>query len=92
MSASQPIAIVVTQENSYIAVPRDRSWYLALTRRGESVERPDSDDDFAVVYRRYASAILRYAQRRLDGKDATWDVVNDTFTAAWRHCISYDWR
>lgn len=46
---------------------------------------PDSGDGFSGVFDRYASAILRYARRRLDGQEAAWDVVSDTFTAAWRH-------
>ena len=45
----------------------------------------DSDDGFGEVFDRYAPAILRYAQRRLDSREAAQDVVGDTFTAAWRH-------
>lgn len=45
----------------------------------------DSDDGFGEVFDRYAPAILRYAQRRLDSREAAQDVVSDTFTAAWRH-------
>ena len=46
---------------------------------------PDPDDGFPAAFDRHAPAILRYAQRRLDGQDAAWDVVTDTFTSAWRH-------
>jgi RNA polymerase sigma-70 factor (ECF subfamily) len=45
----------------------------------------DSEDGFGEVFDRYAPAILRYAQRRLDSREAAQDVVSDTFTAAWRH-------
>jgi RNA polymerase sigma-70 factor, ECF subfamily len=45
----------------------------------------DSEDAFREVFDRYAPAILRYAQRRLDSRDAAQDVVSDTFTSAWRH-------
>jgi RNA polymerase sigma-70 factor (ECF subfamily) len=45
----------------------------------------DSEDAFCEVFDRYAPAILRYAQRRLDSREAAQDVVSDTFTAAWRH-------
>ena len=45
----------------------------------------DSEDGFGEVFDRYAPAILRYAQRRLDSREAAQDVVGDTFTAAWRH-------
>jgi RNA polymerase sigma-70 factor (ECF subfamily) len=46
---------------------------------------PDPDDGFPADFNRYAPAVLRYAQRRLAGQDAAWDVVTDTFTSAWRH-------
>jgi RNA polymerase sigma-70 factor (ECF subfamily) len=49
------------------------------------VDEPDPDDGFPAAFDRYAPAILRYAQRRLAGQDAAWDVVTDTFTSAWRH-------
>jgi RNA polymerase sigma-70 factor (ECF subfamily) len=45
----------------------------------------DSEDGFGEVFDRYAPAILRYAQRRLNSREAAQDVVSDTFTAAWRH-------
>lgn len=45
----------------------------------------DSEDGFCEVFDRYAPAILRYAQRRLESREAAQDVVSDTFTAAWRH-------
>ena len=45
----------------------------------------DSDDSFGEAFDRHAPAILRYAQRRLDSREAAQDVVSDTFTAAWRH-------
>ena len=46
---------------------------------------PDSGDGFCEVFDRHAPAILRYAQRRLDSREAAQDVVSDTFTTAWRH-------
>jgi RNA polymerase sigma factor (sigma-70 family) len=49
------------------------------------VDRPDPGDGYAEAFDRYAPAILRYAQRRLENRDAAWDVVTDTFTSAWRH-------
>ena len=45
----------------------------------------DSEDGFCEVFDRYAPAILRYAQRRLESREAAQDVVSDVFTAAWRH-------
>ena len=45
----------------------------------------DSEDGFGEVFDRYAPAILRYAQRRLESREAAQDVVSDVFTAAWRH-------
>src|SRR5262249_33259705 len=44
-----------------------------------------SEDGFGEAFDRYAPAILRYAQRRLESREAAQDVVSDTFTAAWRH-------
>jgi RNA polymerase sigma-70 factor, ECF subfamily len=52
---------------------------------GASVGARDPEDAFREVFDRYAPAILRYAQRRLDSRDAAQDVVSDTFTSAWRH-------
>jgi DNA-directed RNA polymerase specialized sigma24 family protein len=49
------------------------------------VDNPDSDAGFAAAFDRYAPAVLRYAQRRLGSQDLAWDVVTETFTAAWRH-------
>jgi RNA polymerase sigma factor (sigma-70 family) len=50
------------------------------------VDTSDPDPDgFADAFDRYAPAVLRYAQRRLSGAEAAWDVVSDTFTTAWRH-------
>lgn len=49
------------------------------------MDAPDSDDGFREIFDRYAPVILRYAQRRLDSRDAAQDVVSDTFTCAWRH-------
>jgi len=45
----------------------------------------DSEDGFCEVFDRHAPAILRFAQRRLDCREAAQDVVSETFTAAWRH-------
>jgi RNA polymerase sigma-70 factor (ECF subfamily) len=49
------------------------------------VDSPDPGDGYAEAFDRYAPVILRYAQRRLENRDAAWDVVTDTFTSAWRH-------
>jgi RNA polymerase sigma-70 factor (ECF subfamily) len=43
------------------------------------------EESFSVTFDKYAPAVLRFARRRLDSQDAAWDVVSDTFTAAWRH-------
>ncbi|MDX6219687.1 MAG: polymerase sigma-70 factor, subfamily [Frankiales bacterium] len=40
---------------------------------------------FALLYRRCAADVLRFARRRLTDEDAAWDVVSDTFLTAWRH-------
>jgi RNA polymerase sigma factor (sigma-70 family) len=62
---------------------------LALRRgetKGARVDARDSEDGFSEAFDRYAPAILRYAQRRLDSREAAQqDVVSDTFTTAWRH-------
>jgi RNA polymerase sigma factor (sigma-70 family) len=44
-----------------------------------------AEGSFSAAFDQHAPAILRYARRRLDGQDAAWDIVSDTFTAAWRH-------
>jgi RNA polymerase sigma-70 factor (ECF subfamily) len=49
------------------------------------VDARDFEDGFSEAFDRYAPAILRYAQRRLDSREAAQDVVSDTFTTAWRH-------
>ncbi len=49
------------------------------------MDEPGPDDGFAVAFDNYAPLILRFARRRMDDGDAAWDVVSDTFTAAWRH-------
>lgn len=49
------------------------------------MDAPDSEDGFREIFDRHAPVILRYAQRRLDNRDAAQDVVSDTFTCAWRH-------
>lgn len=49
------------------------------------MDSPDPGDGYAEAFDRYAPVILRYAQRRLENRDAAWDVVTDTFTSAWRH-------
>jgi RNA polymerase sigma factor (sigma-70 family) len=46
---------------------------------------PVSDDGFSAAFDRYGAALLRFARRRMDSEDAAWDVVSDTFTAAWRN-------
>jgi DNA-directed RNA polymerase specialized sigma24 family protein len=38
---------------------------------------------FAELFNEHAGAILRFAQRRLPGNDAAWDVVAETFRTAW---------
>jgi len=49
------------------------------------VHGPVSDDGFPAVFDRYSPAVLRFARRRAGSEDAAWDVVSDTFTAAWRN-------
>jgi RNA polymerase sigma-70 factor, ECF subfamily len=49
------------------------------------VHGPASDDGFPAVFDRYSPAVLRFARRRAGSEDAAWDVVSDTFTAAWRN-------
>ena len=39
---------------------------------------------FELQFNTHLQAIVRYAQRRLAGNDAVWDVVAETFTVAWR--------
>ena len=39
---------------------------------------------FELQFNTHLHAIMRYAQRRLAGSDAVWDVVAETFTVAWR--------
>ena len=45
----------------------------------------ESRECFPEIFDSYAPSVLRFARRRLDDGDAAWDVVNDTFTTAWRH-------
>jgi RNA polymerase sigma factor (sigma-70 family) len=47
--------------------------------------RPHQADDFSEVFDTFAPAVLRFARRRVGDNDAAWDIVSDTFTAAWRH-------
>ncbi|HEY1618869.1 MAG TPA: sigma-70 family RNA polymerase sigma factor [Streptosporangiaceae bacterium] len=58
---------------------------MSYDRKGASVDLPDPGEGFTEAFDRYAPVILRYARRRLDSQEAAWDVVTDTFTAAWRH-------
>lgn len=43
------------------------------------------EEAFSATFDAHAPAVLRFARRRLESQDAAWDVVSDTFTAAWRH-------
>jgi RNA polymerase sigma-70 factor, ECF subfamily len=49
------------------------------------VDEPESEGGFTEAFDRWAPWVLRFAQRRLTDHDAAWDVVNETFTTAWRH-------
>ncbi|KPM50480.1 RNA polymerase [Frankia sp. R43] len=40
---------------------------------------------FEALFREHCGAVLRFAQRRLESDEAAWDVVSETFLAAWRH-------
>ena len=40
---------------------------------------------FETLFREHHGAVLRFAQRRLGNDEAAWDVVSETFLAAWRH-------
>ncbi|WP_241842376.1 sigma factor [Pseudofrankia sp. BMG5.36] len=40
---------------------------------------------FEALFREHRGAVLRFAQRRLGSDEAAWDVVSETFLAAWRH-------
>ncbi|WP_018634879.1 RNA polymerase sigma factor [Parafrankia elaeagni] len=40
---------------------------------------------FEALFREHHGAVLRFAQRRLGDDEAAWDVVSETFLAAWRH-------
>jgi RNA polymerase sigma factor (sigma-70 family) len=46
---------------------------------------PGLEESFSATFDKHAPAVLRFARRRMDSEDAAWDVVSDTFTAAWRH-------
>ena len=39
---------------------------------------------FEALFREQQGAVLRFAQRRLGSDEAAWDVVSETFLAAWR--------
>ncbi len=43
-----------------------------------------SGPSFEGLFRAHHQAVLRFAQRRLDSDTAAWDVVSETFLAAWR--------
>jgi RNA polymerase sigma-70 factor (ECF subfamily) len=54
-------------------------------RKGDVVEDSDTEGVFSEAFDRCAPSVLRFARRRLGNPDAAWDVVNETFTTAWRH-------
>jgi RNA polymerase sigma-70 factor, ECF subfamily len=49
------------------------------------VSGPVTDDGFSAAFSSYCAEVLRFGRRRVDSEDAAWDVVSDTFTAAWRN-------
>jgi len=49
------------------------------------VNDSEAEGTFSEAFDRCAPSVLRFAQRRLEDRDAAWDVVNETFTTAWRH-------
>jgi RNA polymerase sigma-70 factor (ECF subfamily) len=49
------------------------------------VDDSDAEGVFSEAFDRCAPSVLRFALRRLENRDAAWDVVNETFTTAWRH-------
>jgi RNA polymerase sigma-70 factor (ECF subfamily) len=49
------------------------------------VDDSDSEGAFSEAFDRCAPSVLRFARRRLEDRDTAWDVVNETFTTAWRH-------
>jgi RNA polymerase sigma-70 factor (ECF subfamily) len=49
------------------------------------VDDSEAEAVFSEAFDRCAPAVLRFARRRLEDRDAAWDVVNETFTTAWRH-------
>lgn len=49
------------------------------------MDEPESEGGFTEAFDRWAPWVLRFARRRLPDHDAAWDVVNETFTTAWRH-------
>jgi RNA polymerase sigma factor (sigma-70 family) len=55
------------------------------SHREPALEEAGPEAGFSATFGTYAPAVLRFAWRRLESQDAAWDVVSDTFTAAWRH-------
>jgi RNA polymerase sigma-70 factor (ECF subfamily) len=49
------------------------------------VDDSEAEGAFSEAFDRCAPSVLRFARRRLEDRDAAWDVVNETFTTAWRH-------
>lgn len=49
------------------------------------MDDPETEGRFSEAFDNCAPSVLRFARRRLDDHDAAWDVVNETFTTAWRH-------
>jgi RNA polymerase sigma-70 factor, ECF subfamily len=59
---------------------------------GELIERVSAGDRdaFDELYRRYATAVLGLALRRLRDRGRAEDAVQDAFAAIWRSAASYD--
>jgi RNA polymerase sigma-70 factor, ECF subfamily len=54
-------------------------------RKGDVVDDSEAEGVFSDAFDRCAPSVLQFARRRLEDRDAAWDVVNETFTTAWRH-------
>ncbi len=68
--------------------PRGQPSDIALIMR----VRAGETDCFAELVRRYQPALMRVARSRLGRADWAEDVVQETFLAAFKSCLSYDSR
>ena len=64
-----------------------------LEKEQKLVEEAKRDPEkFAVLYDQFFDQIYRYVYRRVDDKDAVYDLVSQTFCDAYAHIRDFEWR